>query len=407
MIRKKLLWMALGVLLGGGIGVSITGALAQSVTGTAAQTVLETTPGAMVTGAVTAVVTTPGAPQYGIASEMGLVSLGNALIADEESVGAHLGANQARSVKAMSANTDAQTEVQGSIGQKEFLATQLTSLQNQTTDPGSHSINGCQNTLVGTTQASIGASRDVVSSALNNAALARGNSMANSHDSLSKVAKLTKPQIDVSAIFPSGGTQNDIGNGSGDVASSQAAGNAIDYATTVNNPDPVPQLPPAIQSKISSMNPSNYPPAVAQYMAEKNIWDSKMGLSTKAFADIASYYAPLSAQNDWTNSAYASMGLAPPAGGVSEMSMLDLEVKSRTESPAWYTQIEGDTNTGLLREIALMNAINMDINLRNFKETQMQLAITAAQYADQVNQSDRQKYMDAYNGVISAARGAP
>lgn len=132
-----------------------------------------------------------------------------------------------------------------------------------------------------------------------------------------------------------------------------------------------------------------------------------MGLATHAFANIASYYAPLSTQNAWTKAAYKSMGVAPPSTDISEMALLALEVKSRTQSPIWYTHIEGDTTAGLLREIALMDAVNMDINLRRLKETQLQLAISAAQYADQVNQGERTKYMDAYNGVIAASRSAP
>lgn len=400
-LNRRYLWITVGAVVGTGVGLSLSVG-AQSLASIVGTGALASQPGYMVEGAVTAVSTIPSGPRVGLASESGLVALGDAIIANQNAVGAKEATGKAQLLKGIQSVNAAGKQVDGGIAEKVFDNTRLAEIRSDLTAPGSHTVNACGNTLAATASASITNSRSSVSGALSGGVIRAMGSSPTLVASRARGATLTRAEINASALFPTGQQRDDVGNGHGDVASPQAAKNTQAYEMSLIDPNPVPRLPASLHARIKQGNPATLSPPLMQYESEKNVWDSRMGLAVEALSDVASYYSPLSPQNAWTRASYASVGETPPSTSVSEMAMLDLQVKSRIDSPNWYTHIEGDNETGLLREIALMQASILDIELRRLKTAQLGLSLAASQYANQVNRTERQKYMAAYNAVVTS-----
>jgi hypothetical protein len=398
MRRDRVIAVVIGIAIGAGGGV--IGVARADLSSQAALAKLNSTPGALVTGAVAEVLTTPGAPQYGIASEAGLAALGTAITQNAQDVGGKLSQGQQTIASAMGKLADGSAVVNGAIAGKTFMAKNVMEAQQDLVVPASHTLMGCKNTLGATAVDNANSQRKVADGQINTALHSHNHGFDSSYASRRANAKMSPAQINMTALIPDGSPDSDVGNGHDDVASGAAAKNLVAYEAAVTAGTPVPTLPKSVAARLAKHKGTGSPKEV-EYQSTKNVWDSKMSLAQGALSHIASYYQPVaSSKNAWVQSAYKSLGQSPPSGGdESVMSLLDLEVHSRAESSQWFTAIESDNRTGLLREIAQLAAINADINLRRLKTQQLVLALAATRYADHVNKTERPKYMAAYNAL--------
>ena len=79
---------------------------------------------------------------------------------------------------------------------------------------------------------------------------------------------------------------------------------------------------------------------------------------------------------------------------MSEAALLNLLVQARLGNPNWYTQIAGATEAGLLRELVLMQAVQLQISHKNLEYLDRISVVTALDYLSRM-EGTTGKDMDA------------
>lgn len=161
---------------------------------------------------------------------------------------------------------------------------------------------------------------------------------------------------------------------------------AQDYANLVTDPNPPIDVPQANKGTFAGQ----------QYEAALRARTAKMNLAQDVFAQLIAERTPTMSLGAWARTAWAEEGGKgdPPGlinGKISEASMMDLMVNSRFASERWYTDVQTMTQPQLLREVALMQALSLRMQLQRLRLEQRTAAIEAAQYAEHVDGNARQQ----------------
>ncbi|MHB8409010.1 MAG: hypothetical protein ACYDHY_13110 [Acidiferrobacterales bacterium] len=187
---------------------------------------------------------------------------------------------------------------------------------------------------------------------------------------LKHLVGLDKPARSPGSLFPSGGT----------LTSPQQAESARQYAQTVIDPRPPMVLPKKQQETASGQ----------KYQALRHERDAQVALSQRVLDEIIADKMPTVPADGWAAQAWASMGGKgkPPGevnGKMSKDAMLSLMVNSRFGNSQWYAHVlAGESKIGVLRDMALMQAVALRMQLERLKLQQATAAILAAQYAASV-----------------------
>ena len=190
---------------------------------------------------------------------------------------------------------------------------------------------------------------------------------------LQKIASQPAENFDASSLF---GT-NDLAGGSTLLPSQATA--AQNFVLNVTNP-----VPYAAGSTPAANTTQGQRAAVA------NLRDhAVLSLARHAMNE---QLALRTAQNNlqlvsWQNQLAQESGLPPvpaSASGVSLMSVLGTDVNSRFSNPAWLTELHTLSSTGVLRETALEEALEIEIEWQSLLSDQRMEALLAAIAAKQV-----------------------
>ncbi len=190
---------------------------------------------------------------------------------------------------------------------------------------------------------------------------------------LQKIASQPAENFDASSLF---GT-NDLAGGSTLLPSQATA--AQNFVLNVTNP-----VPYAAGSTPAANTTQGQRAAVA------NLRDhAVLSLARHAMNE---QLALRTAQNNpqlvsWQNQLAQESGLPPvpaSANGVSLMSVLGTDVNSRFSNPAWLTELHTLSSTGVLRETALEEALEIEIEWQSLLSDQRMEALLAAIAAKQV-----------------------
>ena len=192
-------------------------------------------------------------------------------------------------------------------------------------------------------------------------------------DALQKIASQPAENFDASSLF---GT-NDLAGGSTLLPTQATA--AQNFVLNVTNP-----VPYAAGSTPVANTTQGQRAAVANLRNH-----AVLSLARHAMNE---QLALRTAQNNpqlvsWQNQLAQESGLPPvpaSANGVSLMSVLGTDVNSRFSNPAWLTELHTLSSTGVLRETALEEALEIEIEWQSLLSDQRMEALLAAIAAKQV-----------------------
>jgi len=124
----------------------------------------------------------------------------------------------------------------------------------------------------------------------------------------------------------------------------------------------------------------------------------------KAF--VAGQYVEQARSSVATNSLNSAIAIRTPVQGlgtaamlnkadVSELELMESQVKGRFESPAWYTLIAGFSLENLMREANKMQALKLWMDLKSFQQQERMEAVLATQLAMDVKRDSESRLTQA------------
>lgn len=163
---------------------------------------------------------------------------------------------------------------------------------------------------------------------------------------------------------------------------------AQQYATLLTNPTPVTQMAAANKNT----------PAGKRYNAQVKVRQAQLAVPQSVISDVTAWHSPTVQLGDWANTAIASMSgnssstaKAPGVvnGNISMAALMRILVNQRFANPGWYSKITQENQTGLLREIALMDAARMRMQEEQLSLTQRIAVMLAQQTSAQIRKNTR------------------
>lgn len=172
-----------------------------------------------------------------------------------------------------------------------------------------------------------------------------------------------------------------------------------DFAVkSVVDPFPTPNLPEKFKKRGSDMG----------YEAHRKVKYSRLAMPAAVISDVVASYQPTMELGEWAEKMYRKMGGngQPPQeinGRISPMGYIDLMVNARFANQEWYSGrggIHSMTPTGLLRELAVMESVNMEMQRRQMKYMQQTTALLAQDQATQTGQEFNQPLSKLFQKVM-------
>lgn len=166
----------------------------------------------------------------------------------------------------------------------------------------------------------------------------------------------------------------------------------------VLDPFPTPNLPEKYKNRGRKMG----------YEAQRKVKYSRLAMPSAVISDVVASYQPTMELGEWAERMYRKMGGSgrPPQivdGKISPMGYIDLMVNGRFANQQWYsgpTGIHSMTPTGILRELAVMESVNMEMQRRQMKYMQQTAALLAQDQAARAGQEFNQPLSRTYQKVV-------
>lgn len=200
-----------------------------------------------------------------------------------------------------------------------------------------------------------------------------------------RLDKQTPPDLSANAILPP----------SGSIQSLKAARNYVD---NVLNPKPPIKLPSKDKGS----------PQGQRYTADRNVYQARMSLERSAVRQILVMNTPTAPLGQWAKLAWQAMGRTGQPTGVvngriSPLALEQLQISLREGNPAWYTHVTTHENTvGLLRELVLMRAISLKMQMQRLRLAMHASLINAERNAETIDHVGRGKLNQDRNAAIAA-----
>lgn len=172
-----------------------------------------------------------------------------------------------------------------------------------------------------------------------------------------------------------------------------------DFAVkSVVDPFPTPKLPEKFKARGKMMG----------YEAERKVKYSRLAMPAAIISDVVASYQPTMELGEWAEKMYHKMGGSgqPPQvvdGKISPMGYIDLMVNARFANQQWYsgfTGIHSMTPTGILRELAVMESVNMEMQRRQMKYMQQTTALLAQDQAAKAGEEFNNSLTQTYQKVV-------
>ncbi len=131
---------------------------------------------------------------------------------------------------------------------------------------------------------------------------------------------------------------------------------------TLSNPRPMPVVTEEQKNTLSGQT----------YSVARDIHDNRLAVVTENLNSHIVYHAPTLpddvtawAKNQWTEAGGSTTIPGLVDGKLSEAGLYKLLSQMRVGNPNWFMQIASMTDTGLLRELVLMQAFQFELNRKN------------------------------------------
>lgn len=203
---------------------------------------------------------------------------------------------------------------------------------------------------------------------------------------IKRLAGQKPPALQSGAILPPNGSITSLKN-------------ARAFAHTVLEPKPPLNLPPSAQSTAQGK----------RYKAALNTYNARMSLQNALVRQELLWHTPTAPLADWAKQAWQSQGHTgtPPGvvkGRISPMALETMQVNLRDANPAWYKHLYQENKIGVLRELALMRALSLRIQLQRLKLANHRALVDAAARAVSLHHSAVKQLNQLRNGAV-AGRG--
>lgn len=142
----------------------------------------------------------------------------------------------------------------------------------------------------------------------------------------------------------------------------EEVGKAQETIKSIGNPRPMPVV----------TDDQKETPAGQTYDAARKIHEGRLAAAMEAMNYHTAYHAPTLpddvttwAQNQWKEA--GSSGTPPGVvnGKLSEAGLYELLARMRMGNPNWFQQLAQANDTGLLRELVMMQAVNLELTRKN------------------------------------------
>lgn len=181
--------------------------------------------------------------------------------------------------------------------------------------------------------------------------------------------------------------------------SSDYLSNARFMITNIVDPFPTYKLPEKFKNEGDRLG----------YEAQRKVKYSRLSMPVVALSRVVSAYAPTIELGDWSEAMHERMGDEDPKGiddegRISVMEYIDTQVDMRFANNDWISGsegIHGKSQTGLLREIAMMESIGMEMQKRQMRNLQMATALLAQSVAMDVDNTVNAELNGMYNRIIT------
>lgn len=188
-----------------------------------------------------------------------------------------------------------------------------------------------------------------------------------------------------------------IFNGAGTMTTAQIA-QAHDWMLAATAPNPLPMLPTADATTTAGM----------RYAEAARIDNARLVVPQETMGFVTSLHAPTINVGTWATDTWDAMtdqsSGAPPGvvnGRISDNALIRLQVDSRYANPSWYGALMQKDTVGVLREIALMDAVRMHMRYEQLRLTERMAVMMAQEVSEDANRTARREA-----GAISAQTGA-
>jgi hypothetical protein len=168
---------------------------------------------------------------------------------------------------------------------------------------------------------------------------------------------------------------------------------------TVTNPRPTPALTDAQQET----------PSGQTYTAMRQTNELRVTLAAEALNRHLTFHAPTLPDDvtQWARDQWAQAGAGGPVPGVvdgkmSEAALYNILSKIRIGNPNWYMQLASMTDTGLLRELALIGSVQLELMRKNTELLDRISVLLSMQVTSQLETTGKKEVEAAYMRAIGA-----
>ncbi len=192
----------------------------------------------------------------------------------------------------------------------------------------------------------------------------------------------------VDSLFPAEGTLTD-----------EQLSQAHETIKTLANPRPLPVVTDAQKETASGQT----------YEAARKIHEGRLAAAIESLNSHVVFHAPTLPDDvaAWARSQWQEAGGSgtPPGlvnGKMSEAGLFKLLSQMRLGNPNWFNQVTSATEAGLLRELVMMQAIQLELTRKNNALLDSLNVVTALDYLSRMEGSTGRELTDLYTRMVGA-----
>lgn len=174
---------------------------------------------------------------------------------------------------------------------------------------------------------------------------------------------------------------------------------AHEAVKTLANPRPLPVVTEEQKST----------PAGQTYAAARKIHEERVAAVMESLNQHVVYHAPTLpddvtawAENQWSESGGSGTPPGIVNGKLSEAGLYKLLSQMRVGNPNWFTQVASATDTGLLRELVIMQAFQLELTRKNTDLLDRLTFIAALDYLTRMEGTTGKEMDDLYTRMVGA-----
>ena len=168
---------------------------------------------------------------------------------------------------------------------------------------------------------------------------------------------------------------------------------------SLSNPRPLPVVTDAQKST----------PSGQTYAAARKIHEGRVAAVMESLNNHVVYHAPSLpddvaswAQNQWKEAGGSGTPPGLVNGKMSEAGLFKLLSQMRLGNPNWFNQVTSATEAGLLRELVMMQAIQLELTRKNNALLDSLNVVTALDYLSRMEGSTGRELTDLYTRMVGA-----